>query len=39
MNCKQCGYEVKEQRTDKFCSDGCAQVHDAIKELEMKRAV
>jgi endogenous inhibitor of DNA gyrase (YacG/DUF329 family) len=38
MNCQQCGYEVKEERTDKFCSDGCSDVHKAIKELEKKWA-
>lgn len=37
-NCLQCGYECKEPRDDHFCSDGCREVHEAIKELNKRFA-
>lgn len=33
MKCKQCGFVIKEDRDDGFCSDGCAQVYEDVKAL------
>ena len=39
MNCKQCGFFIKEERDDGFCSDGCQSVYEAIKALDEKWAM
>ena len=36
--CKQCGFEIKEDRDDRFCSDGCAEVYEAVKQLDERFA-
>ena len=38
MKCLQCGFECKEERDDRFCSDGCAEVHAAVKQLDERFA-
>jgi hypothetical protein len=30
--------EVKEDRDDAFCSDGCAEVHAAVRQLDERFA-
>lgn len=37
--CLQCGFEIAEQRDDHFCSDGCREVHDKVRELDERFAM
>ena len=36
--CRQCGFVIKEDRDDGFCSDGCAEVYEPVKELDERFA-
>ena len=36
--CRQCGFVIKEDRDDGFCCEGCAEVFEAVKELDERFA-